>query len=168
MLSLFSFYIFIRFNLMNSEWICLITSPLASIGIKSPPGDYSIPGTSTSKIFTTIGASANLVFAYNTGMLPEIQVSYKLIFICFSSFMWIHNSQVFHFFMCSWNWVLFMVVILTGDNQAASSQEHDESPVFSVYCWSSAIISGNLCRILGLWIFNSNLFDEWCEWSSLG
>ncbi|KAG4964735.1 hypothetical protein JHK85_039710 [Glycine max] len=43
-------------------------------GIKSPPRDYSIPGTSTSKISTTIGASANLVFAYNTGMLPEIQI----------------------------------------------------------------------------------------------
>ncbi|KAG2391245.1 Proline transporter [Vigna angularis] len=46
-------------------------------GIKSPPRDYSIPGTPTSKIFTTIGASANLVFAYNTGMLPEIQATIK-------------------------------------------------------------------------------------------
>ncbi|KAL2583240.1 hypothetical protein AAZV13_14G058600 [Glycine max] len=46
-------------------------------GIKSPPRDYSIPGTSTSKISTTIGASANLVFAYNTGMLPEIQATIR-------------------------------------------------------------------------------------------
>ncbi|KAK7320632.1 hypothetical protein VNO77_30282 [Canavalia gladiata] len=46
-------------------------------GIKSPPRDYSIPGTSTTKIFTTIGASANLVFAYNTGMLPEIQATIR-------------------------------------------------------------------------------------------
>ncbi|MED6186468.1 Proline transporter 1 [Stylosanthes scabra] len=46
-------------------------------GIKSPPRDYSIPGSSTSKIFTTIGASANLVFAYNTGMLPEIQATIR-------------------------------------------------------------------------------------------
>ncbi|ESW13805.1 hypothetical protein PHAVU_008G227600 [Phaseolus vulgaris] len=46
-------------------------------GVKSPPRDYSIPGTSTSKIFTTIGASANLVFAYNTGMLPEIQATIR-------------------------------------------------------------------------------------------
>ncbi|TXG49871.1 hypothetical protein EZV62_025746 [Acer yangbiense] len=43
-------------------------------GINSPPRDYTIPGTTTSKIFTTIGACANLVFAFNTGMLPEIQV----------------------------------------------------------------------------------------------
>ncbi|KAK4776806.1 hypothetical protein SAY86_005494 [Trapa natans] len=43
-------------------------------GINSSPRDYTIPGTGTSKIFTTIGAAANLVFAYNTGMLPEIQV----------------------------------------------------------------------------------------------
>ncbi|CAN1173865.1 Proline transporter 2, partial [Linum perenne] len=46
-------------------------------GINTPARDYSIPGTTTSKIFTTIGASANLVFAFNTGMLPEIQATIK-------------------------------------------------------------------------------------------
>ncbi|XP_061356710.1 proline transporter 1-like [Gastrolobium bilobum] len=46
-------------------------------GIKSPPRDYSIPGDGVSKIFTIIGASANLVFAYNTGMLPEIQATIR-------------------------------------------------------------------------------------------
>ncbi|XP_054788779.1 proline transporter 1-like isoform X1 [Prosopis cineraria] len=46
-------------------------------GIKSPARDYSIPGTSTSKIFTTIGATANLVFSFNTGMLPEIQATIR-------------------------------------------------------------------------------------------
>ncbi|KAJ0796650.1 putative amino acid transporter, transmembrane domain-containing protein [Helianthus annuus] len=46
-------------------------------GIKAPPRDYNIPGTHTSKIFTTIGASASLVFAFNTGMLPEIQVTVR-------------------------------------------------------------------------------------------
>ncbi|XP_021903892.1 proline transporter 1 [Carica papaya] len=46
-------------------------------GIKAPSRDYSIPGTSTSKIFTIIGASANLVFAFNTGMLPEIQATVR-------------------------------------------------------------------------------------------
>ncbi|KAB5544325.1 hypothetical protein DKX38_012437 [Salix brachista] len=46
-------------------------------GIEAPARDYSIPGTTTSKIFTTIGASANLVFAFNTGMLPEIQATIK-------------------------------------------------------------------------------------------
>ena len=45
--------------------------------MKSSARDYSIPGSTTSKIFTTIGASANLVFAYNTGMLPEIQATIK-------------------------------------------------------------------------------------------
>jgi hypothetical protein len=43
-------------------------------GISAKPRDYSIPGTHISKIFSTIGAAATLVFAYNTGMLPEIQV----------------------------------------------------------------------------------------------
>lgn len=43
-------------------------------GIKAPPRDYGIPGSDISRVFTTIGASASLVFAFNTGMLPEIQV----------------------------------------------------------------------------------------------
>ncbi|KAG8390067.1 hypothetical protein BUALT_Bualt01G0044800 [Buddleja alternifolia] len=46
-------------------------------GIEAPPRDYNIPGTKTSKIFTTIGASANLVFSFNTGMLPEIQATVR-------------------------------------------------------------------------------------------
>lgn len=39
--------------------------------------DYNIPGSHVSKIFTTIGSVASLVFAYNTGMLPEIQATIK-------------------------------------------------------------------------------------------
>ncbi|PWA65115.1 proline transporter 2 [Artemisia annua] len=46
-------------------------------GIQAPPRDYSIPGTHASKIFMTIGASASLVFAFNTGMLPEIQATVR-------------------------------------------------------------------------------------------
>ncbi|KAK8552835.1 hypothetical protein V6N11_010354 [Hibiscus sabdariffa] len=46
-------------------------------GINAPPRDYSIHGKSSSRIFTTIGASANLVFAFNTGMLPEIQATVR-------------------------------------------------------------------------------------------
>ncbi|KAI7726672.1 hypothetical protein M8C21_020696 [Ambrosia artemisiifolia] len=46
-------------------------------GIRAPPRDYSIPGSDISRVFTTIGASASLVFAFNTGMLPEIQPAVK-------------------------------------------------------------------------------------------
>ncbi|WCJ19755.1 proline transporter 1 [Euphorbia peplus] len=46
-------------------------------GIKAPPRDYGIEGTSSGKIFQSIGAAANLVFAYNTGMLPEIQATIR-------------------------------------------------------------------------------------------
>ncbi|MBA0596329.1 hypothetical protein Godav_009861 [Gossypium davidsonii] len=49
----------------------------AVIGANAPPRDYSIHGESSSRIFTTIGASANLVFAFNTGMLPEIQATVR-------------------------------------------------------------------------------------------
>ncbi|XP_060212923.1 proline transporter 1-like isoform X2 [Lycium barbarum] len=46
-------------------------------GLEAPPRDYSIPGTKSSRIWATIGAAGNLVFAYNTGMLPEIQATVR-------------------------------------------------------------------------------------------
>ncbi|KAJ0979590.1 hypothetical protein J5N97_015064 [Dioscorea zingiberensis] len=46
-------------------------------GKNAPVRDYNIPGSHASKIFSTIGAVASLVFAYNTGMLPEIQATVK-------------------------------------------------------------------------------------------
>nr|BAJ95077.1 predicted protein [Hordeum vulgare subsp. vulgare] len=46
-------------------------------GMRSPPRDYSIQGDPSSRVFTTIGAAASLVFAYNTGMLPEIQATVR-------------------------------------------------------------------------------------------
>ncbi|KAJ6830823.1 putative proline transporter 2 isoform X1 [Iris pallida] len=46
-------------------------------GLNAPSRDYNIPGSHASKIFSTIGAIASLVFAYNTGMLPEIQATIK-------------------------------------------------------------------------------------------
>lgn len=54
-------------------WICIYILCVV-VGIEAPARDYNIPGSKTTKIFTTIGATANLVFAFNTGMLPEIQV----------------------------------------------------------------------------------------------
>ncbi|KAJ0978844.1 hypothetical protein J5N97_014318 [Dioscorea zingiberensis] len=59
--------------------IYIITASVLSLrdGINAPVRDYSIPGTHASKIFSTIGAVANLVFAYNTGMLPEIQATVR-------------------------------------------------------------------------------------------
>lgn len=46
-------------------------------GLESSDRDYSIPGTTTSRIFTTIGAIAALFFTMNTGMLPEIQATVR-------------------------------------------------------------------------------------------
>lgn len=59
---------------------CTLTNKVLT-GLQSPPRDYELPGDSISKIFTIIGASANLVFVFNTGMLPEIQVgqTYKFL-----------------------------------------------------------------------------------------
>ncbi|KAL1207961.1 Proline transporter 2 [Cardamine amara subsp. amara] len=46
-------------------------------GVNKPERDYNIQGSSIDKIFTITGAAANLVFAFNTGMLPEIQATVK-------------------------------------------------------------------------------------------
>ncbi|KAL5217165.1 hypothetical protein ABZP36_017849 [Zizania latifolia] len=46
-------------------------------GITTPAKDYAIPGSPSDRIFTTIGSVASLVFAYNTGMLPEIQATIR-------------------------------------------------------------------------------------------
>ncbi|KAJ0258708.1 Amino acid transporter [Hirschfeldia incana] len=46
-------------------------------GVKAPPRDYEIHGSSLNKLFTITGAAANLVFAFNTGMLPEIQATVR-------------------------------------------------------------------------------------------
>lgn len=55
----------------------------------------------------------------------------------------------------------------TGNNQAASCEEHDEGSVLSVLSWSSATLSCYFCRLLGLWILHRGLFAEQCQWSRL-
>ncbi|URE13025.1 hypothetical protein MUK42_04212 [Musa troglodytarum] len=59
--------------------IYIITAFVLSLkdGLSTPTRDYSIPGSNASKVFSTIGAAATLVFSYNTGMLPEIQATVK-------------------------------------------------------------------------------------------
>ncbi|XP_057475790.1 proline transporter 2-like [Actinidia eriantha] len=58
-------------------YIVIAISLSAKDGIEAPTRDYDIPGTTAGKIFSTIGAAANLVFAFNTGMLPEIQATVR-------------------------------------------------------------------------------------------
>ncbi|XP_052208242.1 proline transporter 1 isoform X2 [Diospyros lotus] len=58
-------------------YIVIAIALAARDGSKAPARDYGISGTKIGKIFTTIGAAANLVFAFNTGMLPEIQATVR-------------------------------------------------------------------------------------------
>ncbi|KAL3337950.1 hypothetical protein AABB24_030224 [Solanum stoloniferum] len=58
-------------------YICIVIALSLKDGLEAPPRDYSIPGTKNTKIWATIGAAANLVFAYNTGMLPELQATVR-------------------------------------------------------------------------------------------
>uniref|UniRef100_A0A5B7BMF0 Putative Lysine histidine transporter 1 n=1 Tax=Davidia involucrata TaxID=16924 RepID=A0A5B7BMF0_DAVIN len=70
--------VWLGFSTFFSQVYIVIAFVLSLIdGIHAPARDYDIPGSKTSKIFTTIGAAANLVFAFNTGMLPEIQATVK-------------------------------------------------------------------------------------------
>lgn len=70
--------VWLGFSTVFSLVYIVIAFVLALIdGLEAPPRDYSIHGSGASKIFTTIGAAANLVFAFNTGMLPEIQATVR-------------------------------------------------------------------------------------------
>ncbi|KAL0711040.1 hypothetical protein Bca4012_018018 [Brassica carinata] len=60
--------------------IYIIVAMVLSVkdGVKTPHSrDYEIQGSPTSKLFTITAAAANLVFVFNTGMLPEIQATVK-------------------------------------------------------------------------------------------
>ncbi|CAN8317401.1 unnamed protein product [Cochlearia groenlandica] len=46
-------------------------------GVRAPSRDYEIQGSSLSKLFTITGATANLVFAFNPGMIPEFQATVR-------------------------------------------------------------------------------------------
>lgn len=78
--------IWLGFSTLFSLMYIVIAVVLSSRdGITAPARDYSIPKSSQStRVFTTIGSIADLVFAYNTGMLPEIQVSIFFFWITFS------------------------------------------------------------------------------------
>lgn len=45
-------------------------------GLQVAPRDYSLPGTATNQAFNAIGALATIAFAFNTGILPEMQVKW--------------------------------------------------------------------------------------------
>ena len=47
--------------------------------------DYNIPGQKEENIFNALGAIAAIVFANNSGMLPEIQVKIILMIFAFLS-----------------------------------------------------------------------------------
>ncbi|XVE99690.1 hypothetical protein REPUB_Repub03eG0222100 [Reevesia pubescens] len=64
-------------TVLSLIYIIVASVLAAKDGINAPPRDYSIHGESAGRIFTTIGASASLVFAFNTGMLPEIQATVR-------------------------------------------------------------------------------------------
>lgn len=59
--------------------IYIITSIVLSIkdGVNSPARDYGNHTTKTTEVFSAIGATASLAFAYNSGMLPEIQATVR-------------------------------------------------------------------------------------------
>ncbi len=85
-------------------------------GLKAGPRDYSLKGTKADRTFNAIGALATIAFAYNTGILPEMQVvphlddaiffllwaawqEYMSIWKCLSVYCWRYGrilTQVWH------------------------------------------------------------------------
>jgi len=45
-------------------------------GLQAAPRDYSVVGTEMNQQFNAIGALATIAFAFNTGILPEMQVHF--------------------------------------------------------------------------------------------
>ncbi|KAK8487227.1 hypothetical protein V6N11_013950 [Hibiscus sabdariffa] len=64
-------------TILSLIYIIVASVLAAQDAIKLPPRDYSIQGTTTEKIFEIIGASSSLLFAFNTGMVPEIQATLR-------------------------------------------------------------------------------------------
>jgi hypothetical protein len=58
--------------MVGDLWSC-------TTGLKNPPRDYSLKGTKADRTFHAIGALATIAFAYNTGILPEMQVGARLL-----------------------------------------------------------------------------------------
>ena len=49
-------------------------SPLAHAGMNSPPRDYGVHETKPTGTFDAMGAIGSIAFAFNTVILPELQV----------------------------------------------------------------------------------------------
>ncbi|XP_076933679.1 proline transporter 2-like [Bidens hawaiensis] len=122
-------------------------------GISVPPRDYSISGTHTSKIFTTIGASASLVFAFNTGMLPEIQATVRPPVVS--------NMMKALYFQFSLGVLPLYAVVFIGYwayGNSASSYLLD-SVNGPVWLKTSANVSAFLQSVIALHIFASPMYE---------
>ena len=63
------------------ECVCR-SSNLCCVGRTSDPRDYSLFGSRPTKAFDAMGAFASMAFAFNTVILPEIQVSADDLYKC--------------------------------------------------------------------------------------
>jgi len=59
--------------LLSLIYTCIAIAIAFSDGLRSAPRDYSLKGTKADRTFNAIGALATIAFAYNTGILPEMQ-----------------------------------------------------------------------------------------------
>ncbi|KAH9541725.1 hypothetical protein CY35_14G080600 [Sphagnum magellanicum] len=63
--------------LLSLIYTCIAIALAFSNGLKDPPRDYSLLGTKADRTFHAIGALATIAFAYNTGILPEMQATIR-------------------------------------------------------------------------------------------
>ncbi|KAJ1422314.1 Amino acid transporter, transmembrane domain [Sesbania bispinosa] len=122
-------------------------------GLETPARDYNIPGDGVSKIFTTIGASANLVFAYNTGMLPEIQATIRQPVV--------KNMMKALYFQFTVGVLPLYLVVFTGYWAYGSSTSTYLMSSVNGPVWLKAVanISAFLQSVIALHIFASPMYE---------
>jgi hypothetical protein len=118
-------------------YILLLNSQLIIFeGKSSKSRDYEIPGSKVGKVFNAFGAISAIIVCNTSGLLLEIQVN-------------ITNDEVSPNIYKS---LQYLSVHYAVNFAKASSQEHEESLVCTIYRGAYIILRCEHCRVLGLWV----------------
>ena len=130
------------------------------IGVKTHSRDYEIQGSPLSKLFTITAAAANLIFVFNTGMLPEIQVIKTVLTFSKCDFL----------FFCLYRRIIILLLYdaLVGHSETTGGEKHDEGSILPVHDRCFTDVGGYIHRILGLRFLNLDLSAKQCYWPTLG
>ena len=132
-------------------------------GLKAPPRDYSLLGNTTDKAFNAIGALATIAFAFNTGILPEMQVRIirYMLDSGYTNYQRLKNDgetlRVDNFEparLSCWGFNMHKIwewPCDAGNYQKASNHEYIQGPVVAVHDWDDPIFGSHFRGLLGIW-----------------